>query len=606
MLQPLEIRVFEKEEQVFSGDLAGPIDIGRQRDGEVPPYSILRTGTSSRLIIANSNEDNVSREAARLSPTRSGVLIKNLSRKISVVLSDGTALAPHATREMSLPVALHIAGRTLRVQESTVAAEPVLHQLEEAAAPPGQQSDLPKSLNDTLGLPTLSQANMAEVMRVLQTANSVLQSCVASSDFFHKAAQALLDTVGLDIGRVLTYRNNEWKPESIRARTGIATDEKWEPSQQILESILKDRKTVWQPAPSKSVQLAGIEAVVASPILGPGGDVIGTLYGDRRTNNSGTTAPRITKVEAAVVELLANGVATGLARVEKEREVARARVQLEQFFTDDLSRQLTMQKDMLEGRDAVVTVLFCDIRGFSTISEHLGPAGTVRWISDVWRKLSDCVIQRQGVLVDFIGDAMMAMWGAPADQPTHAELACRAAVDMLLAVKKLNVEWEKTLPMPFVLGIGINTGSAHVGNTGTDRKPKYGPLGPTVNIASRVEGATKYLKTYALITNETKRHLPTDIRTRRLCDVRVVNIVQPIAIHELVPDDQLGWPRLKTDYEAGLSEFEQRRFRESTRKLTPLYADLDDGASLVLLSRVVQCMVDDSVDFDPVWELPGK
>src|SRR5439155_25121529 len=182
--------------------------------------------------------------------------------------------------------------------------------------------------------------------------------------------------------------------------------------------------------------LLGVQAVVAAPILNRAGEVIGALYGDRRAegfNPSARAAP-ITQVQAKLVEILATGVAAGLARLEQEQAALAARVRFEQFFTPELSRQLEARPDLLKGRDTEVTLLFCDIRGFSRISERLGPAGTIEWLGAAMGALSDCVRAHAGVLMDYIGDELFAMWGAPEAQPDHAQLACRAALDMLGAL----------------------------------------------------------------------------------------------------------------------------------------------------------------------------
>ena len=143
---------------------------------------------------------------------------------------------------------------------------------------------------------------------------------------------------------------------------------------------------------------------------------------------------QISEFEAKLVELLANGVAAGLARVKEEQAAAAARVQFEQFFTPQLAAQLQRDPQLLDGRDAEVTVLFADIRGFSRVSERLGPERTMAWIHDTMSVLSECVLRHDGVLVDFIGDEMMAMWGAPLPQPDHASLACLAARDRLAEI----------------------------------------------------------------------------------------------------------------------------------------------------------------------------
>jgi len=279
-----------------------------------------------------------------------------------------------------------------------------------------------------------------------------------------------------------------------------------------------------------------------------------------------------------------------------------------QFFTPELARHFVRHPELLkEGREAEVTVMFCDIRGFSHISEHLGPKETVEWVSDVMAVLSDCVIEHCGVLVDYIGDELMAMWGAPEEQPEHGELACRAAIDMLARLPALSARWEPVVKHPTAVGIGLNTGLAHVGNTGSNRKFKYGPLGNAVNVASRVQGATKYLKTSLMVTGTTRQHLGPRFVTRHLCKARVVNIDRPIDLYEVVSCEQGQELGQIERYEKALQEYEKQNFRVAASILGPLLVDCpNDGASLMLMSRVVDALLHQPAPFDPVWELPGK
>jgi adenylate cyclase len=160
---------------------------------------------------------------------------------------------------------------------------------------------------------------------------------------------------------------------------------------------------------------------------------------------------------------------------------------------------------------------------------------------------------------------------------------------------------------PLGLGIGINTGMAQVGNTGSHHKFKYGPLGNTVNLASRVQGATKYLKCRLLITGSTQAQLDDTFATRRLCRVRVVNIAEPVALYELVPQGQAGWPGARVEYEKALEDFEAGNFSRAARALGNWRAQQPgDAPALLLLYRAVQCMVEEPAPFDPVWVLPGK
>jgi adenylate cyclase len=199
------------------------------------------------------------------------------------------------------------------------------------------------------------------------------------------------------------------------------------------------------------------------------------------------------------------------------------------------------------------------------------------------------------------------MWGAPEEQPDHARRAVRAALAMLDHLPSLNRRWQATLGEPMNFGIGINSGRAHVGNIGSPRKFKYGPLGDTVNLASRVQGATKHLKTRLLITKHTHALLDDALRarTRRLCTVRVVNIPTPVDLYELAAPDQQPWPDWKEKYEQALEEFERMNFRQAARVVQPLITEqVNDPPSIALLSRAVQGLANGPDPGHFVLELP--
>jgi adenylate cyclase len=377
----------------------------------------------------------------------------------------------------------------------------------------------------------------------------------------------------------------------------------------VLTRVLQEKRTFWlrpEPvAPRMNESLAGVEAVVAAPILDRDGVVIGALYGD--CQGAVPDRLRITELEVRLVELLASGVATGLARMEGEKAAVEAEVRFGQFFTRELAQHLTLNKNLLDGRECEVSLLFADIRGFSRLSDRLGPAGTVKLIGDVMGRLSDCVLKHRGVLVDYIGDELIAMWGAPETQPDHARLACRAALDMLGALALLNAEWRERLKEELDLGIGINSGPAWVGNMGSRHKFKYGPLGPTVNLASRVQGATKYLRSRLLITADTRKQVGDEFATRRLCKVRVVNVSRPIELYELVGEQTPAWLELKARYEEALADYEKGECRRAAWQWGNLLSKHNnDGPALVMAWRAMQNEVEPADDFDPVWELPGK
>jgi len=300
-----------------------------------------------------------------------------------------------------------------------------------------------------------------------------------------------------------------------------------------------------------------------------------------------------------------------MARLSASLEKKRLREKVfEQHFTRELARELARNPDpmKMQARQAEVSVMFCDIRGFSAVSERLGPTQTVDWLSGVMGEFSTIVIDHGGVLVDYTGDELLAMWGAPNEQPNHAELACRAALEILRCLPVLNGIWQPRVGAETEVGIGINSGEALVGNVGTHRKFKYGPLGTAVNLASRVQGATKFLKTSLLITGETAEKVRGIFPTRRLCRVLVQNIRTPVHLHELeVPGIFADWDRLSRHYETALDLFEKGDLAGARRDLTTFLDEVPaDGPGKRLMNRIDEALLPDAPDFEPIWSLPGK
>jgi adenylate cyclase len=608
MANHLRIQVYDRHQPVFADEFDGPIELGRQNDTRETAFTKCQTSGRWRAVIARLADDGISRRHALLELVAPGrIRLTNLSAKLPIRLPDGD-VAPNGRREVVLPAQLSF-GRQIEVRVEAVPIPSLeLQGLTEETPPPGTVADVPSRLA-ALAAPG-SGVGLEQVIHSLQAMMGVMQSAASSSDFFPKAARALVDHVGLNTGRVLLREDGAWRTEAFAAAAGVAAERDWQPSQKVLNRVVKEKRTFWQ-APEQStvetVSLVGVKAVVAAPVLDRHGEVIGALYGDRRYEPRTAFGPAITRVHAVLVDLLASAVAAGLARIEQEEAALAARIQFEQFFTPELSRQLAAQPDLLKGRECEVTTLFCDIRAFSRISERLGPAGTDEWIRDVMDALSEAVLAHRGVLVDYIGDEVMAMWGAPEAQPDHARLACQAGLDMLARLPALNARWQPVVGEPLGLAIGANTGRAQVGNTGSRRKFKYGPLGTTVNVASRVQGANKYLRTNFLVTGSTRAQLGDQFAARRLGKVAVVNIVEPVELYELAPPGEAAWEILRSGYEEALAAFESRDIPRAVRVLGNLLAQHpSDGPALVLLSRAVNALIEEPAEFDAVWRMPGK
>jgi adenylate cyclase len=600
----LRLSLYEKQKLVLSTAFSNRVEIGRQQALDEEPFRLYSLADRQRLVIAPLSETAIPRRHALLEPDDgNSVRVTNLSRTVELGIGSGEALAPSDGRIVPLPLLLVMGGRAVRLERLLVEEEP-LNSLRSPTLVPGK----PAIGSTVMGAKLKHELDAESLFEWLQVVSAVLQRATSSDDFFQHAATGIVELIGLTFGAVLLRQAGRWETASFASAYPEYDVHTWNPSTSILSRMLNDKRTLWQGtvSPTQSAaSLAGVQAVIAAPILSKSGEVLGALYGDRRSSTADEA--NITRLEAMLVEALAFGVSAGLARLEEEKAAVEAQVKFEQFFTPQLARQLAVEPDMLRGRDAEVTLLFCDIRGFSRISERLSPAETLAWIGDVMQTLSDCVAAHAGVLVDYIGDELIAMWGAPQEQPDQAVLACRAALDMLNGLQPINDRWKRTLGEPVRVGIGINTGVAHVGNTGSRRKFKYGALGTVVNIASRVQGANKYLKTDLLITSGTRQKLNSDFAIRRLCSVQVVNIEKSLDLYEVCGQADAASSPLIERYEKALGCFEKKEFRRAANLLGTILAEWpDDGPSLLLLSRTVDELLRPQENFTPSWELPGK
>jgi adenylate cyclase len=603
------LSVLENGTVAFEAELASALEAGRQRSGEPGPYELLPATASGprRLILARQDEGNCSRQHLRLEPLPGGaVRIANGSQiPLSLAGTTVSLIPPGSTADLTPPFSVLLPPRTLVIGSSDSANECGIHGLMEKTIRPGALKEYSTRLRVP---PALGAPQLEELAGWLQMTVGVLQSSIGSPDFLDRAAVALVQIVGLDTGCVLLLHGDRWDVVAAHGARRDAEDE-WRPSKLVLDKVRDEKRTFWRYFSAQaftslaSPSLTMLQGVVAAPLLDREGQVIGALYGERvRGGPLGGTG----RLEATLVELLAGGVSTGLARQEQERAAIQAQVCFEQFFGSDLARQVRENPHLLEGRETEVSLLFCDVRGFSGFSEKLGAAKTGEWIGDVMGALSECVLGQDGVLVDYIGDELIAMWGAPRAQADHAERAARAALAMLAAREELNGRWQATLGGPMDLGIGVNTGRAQVGNTGSRFKFKYGANGSTVNIASRVQGVTKYLKCRLLTTGETRKQLGADFVTRRVCKARLVNIVEPVDLHEVAAAGPERAAFFRASEEA-LDLLEAREFARAARAAGELLLDHpEDGPLLLVLSRAATHLMPGAAPFDPVWEPPGK
>ncbi|MDR3638646.1 MAG: adenylate/guanylate cyclase domain-containing protein [Isosphaeraceae bacterium] len=530
------------------------------------------------------------------------IRLENLSRKVTVNLASGEVLLPGDLREVMPPVRMTLGETVLQLEGAD--DEPEEQSLQTIARPLGPRP------NQTLSrLPLDNEQISAEVLaRWFEGLVSVQRASASTGEFFRQTARAVVELIGLDCGLVLQHRADGW---NVLARHDANAQNDAGYSRTVLDRVYRERQTYFQdPSPGSATRsLVDVGAVVAAPVLDEQGQVAGAVYG-ARFRRSGGFGVAIRPLEAQLMQVLAASVSAGLARVQSEADTARRRVQFEQFFSPELARELDRDPNLLDGREREVTILFSDLRGFSRHSERLDPRDVCLLAQDVMDRLTERVREFGGTVVSYSGDGMMALWNAPADQHDHAVLACRAALAMQAEMPVVEAAWKDRLAFPLRLGVGLNTGRALVGNTGSRSKFMYGPQGHAVNLASRVEGATKQLGSPILITESTNAQLGGQFATRRLCRARVVGIDGCVDLYELyatVADD--AWRAERDTYESGLTLYEAGRWWEACRTLYALLAGHEtnyDLPTLTLVGRCIECLKGPQTSFDPVFVLGQK
>ena len=213
--------------------------------------------------------------------------------------------------------------------------------------------------------------------------------------------------------------------------------------------------------------------------------------------------------------------------------------EFQKYVPDELVRQLmkTGEKAKLGGNKKVLTLFFTDITGFTTISENMGPEDLMQQLSDYLGTLSSIIMTEKGTVDKFLGDGLMAFWGAPLPNTFHAFYACKAALRCRHDVSRLNHEWRTTGKAAFPTRIGIHTGETLVGNMGSPERMNYTVVGDSVNLASRLESINSVYGTEIIVSATTYQQVADHFLFRPLDIVTVKGKTQGVLIYELVGEN---------------------------------------------------------------------
>ncbi|WP_338827698.1 adenylate/guanylate cyclase domain-containing protein [Bradyrhizobium sp. 27S5] len=270
-----------------------------------------------------------------------------------------------------------------------------------------------------------------------------------------------------------------------------------------------------------------------------------------------------------------------------------------------------------EGQRRVMTVMFCDMKGFTSLSEGVTPSGLVKIMNLYLSTMSAPVHAHHGIIDKYIGDAIMAYWGAPfVEEAEQTHLAALAAIDMIGQVSQLRKDLPELLgvraiPTDCDIRIGIATGEALVGSIGSEFMMSYTVLGDTVNLASRLEGANKFYGSRSLISEATATACAATIELREIDRLVVMGQSQPVAVFEIIgKKDELtpAQTELRQHYADGLAAYRDRRWDDAeTAFAAALAAVPGDGPSIAMKTRVAGFMQNPpAADWDGAWHMEQK
>lgn len=317
---------------------------------------------------------------------------------------------------------------------------------------------------------------------------------------------------------------------------------------------------------------------------------------------------------AALVMVYA--VQTLMGFYQEERQRSYIHKAFDRYLSPEMVRQIAANPDKLQlgGEEREMTVLFCDVRGFSRISEQYEPQEVINFLTGFLTPMCDILIANKATVDKFIGDAILAFWNAPLDDPDHFKNGARAALAMNAALRELN----QTMPLKdgqiwpdtVKIGIGINAGLCCVGNMGSQQRLSYSLIGDTVNIASRFEGLTKQYGIDILIGSALAEQLD-GFALLELDRVKVVGREAPDTVYALLGDEAAQIGDLAAIHSEFLADYRAQEFDKATAQLSENASQYEQAglANLhtIMLARIRQLQtVPPGSNWDGVFEATEK
>ena len=308
--------------------------------------------------------------------------------------------------------------------------------------------------------------------------------------------------------------------------------------QSIVRTAVQDKVAILSDNAPEDIRFGGesilmqrVRSTMCAPLVGARGQVLGVLYVDNVTSTH--------RVDEEDLEFLAAFAGIAAVAIEHGQFSERIRQELvvrnnfERYFAPSLAARIAGSPDSVKlgGDKRPVAVLFSDIRGFTALSQSMTPDEVAGLLSEYLTEMVDCVFRHGGTLDKFIGDAVMAQWGAPIATDDDADRAMRAAVDMMHALDSLNAKWRAAGRHELAIGIGLSYGEVFAGNIGSERRLEYTVIGDTVNLASRLCAAADAGE--ILLSDDMRRAMRAPPALDERPPLELKGQTQPVAVYRV-------------------------------------------------------------------------
>ncbi len=406
----------------------------------------------------------------------------------------------------------------------------------EAAAPPTK-----KSAEDRLR--ELEQEN--SLLKLLLGVGKTLSSVMTPEEVMRRVMELVFQMESVERGFVMLTDDKKgflpavlmYKDERMKAdQRGVVL------SRAIIERVTKERLPLLihdaaadeRFAASESLRLSGIRSAMCAPLIYKD-RVFGLFYVDCLTKPWA-----FSKDELNVFSVIAAEAAISFDNAQSHEELSRRVLEkqaLERFLSSSIVDKILSNPDQvhLGGENQTATILFADIRGFTRMSEKMQPQEVVELLNEYFTLMTDLIFENGGTLDKYLGDGIMAVFGAPLAKPDDAVRAAKTAVEMQQALARLNTSWEARGRPSWKMGVGVNTGPVTAGNIGSSKRMDYTVIGDSVNLSSRLCANAK--EGQILISESTFQLLDGSFPARRLNPIRVKGKESQIEVYEIMWDE---------------------------------------------------------------------